>query len=80
MRRPPPGAGRKPNGKKTQQPAEEDKFPISLKKTQPKKTPFSNRPIHRTIGTALTLPGCRSICTVSSCNCRPIRTCSGEGS
>jgi hypothetical protein len=34
---------------------EEDVFSISLKKTQPKKTPFSDRRIYRTIGTALTV-------------------------
>ena len=34
--------------------AEEDVFSTCLKKTQPKKTPFSNRRNYHTFGTALT--------------------------
>jgi len=53
----PPADG--PRLKKTQreedpETAEEDVFFIFLKKTQPKKTPFSARRIYHTIGTALT--------------------------
>jgi hypothetical protein len=33
---------------------EEDDFAISSKKTQPKNTPFSNRPIYDTFGSAMT--------------------------
>ena len=46
---------RKPHTKKTRKKTEEDDFAISSKKTQPKKTPFSNRLVYPTFRSALTI-------------------------
>jgi hypothetical protein len=52
--RPPPGEGRKPTGRRTRNSRRRPGVATPWKKTQPKKTPFSNRPIPYTFRTAVT--------------------------